>query len=76
VPACVTTRTSTVPVPAGDVTWIFVGVWLMMLAAADPKLTAVTFLNPVPVMVTLCWPASGPESGETPVMDGVLGDPW
>jgi hypothetical protein len=69
------TRTSTVPAdPAGVTAVIDVVEFTVKLAAgADPNETAVTRLNPVPVMVTLVPPAVEPELGDTPVTTGFRG---
>jgi hypothetical protein len=73
VPAGVVTVTSTVPVPAGAVAVIWVAEFTAYVAAVAPKRTAVAPLNPVPVMVTVVPPASGPEVGLTPVTVGACG---
>ncbi len=41
-----------------------------MLAATEPKSTALASRNPVPVMVTVVPPASGPDTGLTAVTVG------
>ena len=63
VPPGVVTRTLAVPaLPAGVVAVIVVAfTTVQAVAAAPPIVTAATFVKPVPVMVTDCKPASGPE---------------
>jgi hypothetical protein len=72
VPADVTTVTSTVPVPAGDVAVISVAEsTVTALAAVAPKATLVAPVNEVPVITTLVPPPTGPVVGETLVTVGV-----
>ena len=71
VPPAVVTRTSTVPVPAGDVAVI----WVVLLttkpvAAVAPKFTAVAPLRLVPVMTTEVPPVAGPDVGAIDVTVG------
>jgi hypothetical protein len=71
VPFGVVTVTSTVPVPAGEVAVIEVSELTVKLAAeATPKRTAVAPVKPVPVMVTVVPPASGPAIGVTALTVG------
>ena len=67
VPPGVVTVTSTVPVlPAGAVAVICEPLTTVTLVAAvDPKSTAVVPVNPVPVIVTLVPPPVGPAAGAT-----------
>ena len=65
------TRTSTVPVPAGEVAVIEVAEFTVKpVAGVAPKLTAVAPVKPVPVMVTEVPPATGPDVGEIEVTTG------
>jgi hypothetical protein len=66
------TATSFAPaVQAGVVAEIWVSsVKEKLVAAVPPKVTAVTPVKSVPVMVTLVPPASGPEAGDTVLMVG------
>ena len=65
------TRTSTVPVPAGEVAVMEVVLLTVKPAAAvAPKVTAVAPLKFVPVMVTVVLPDPGPEVGERLVTVG------
>ena len=64
VPSGLVTVTLTTPEPAGDVAVI----WLPELtvnavAAMSPNVTAVTSVNPVPLIVTAVLPAVGPLAG-------------
>jgi hypothetical protein len=63
---------STVPaVPDGAVAVTEVAETTAKLeAAVEPKVTAVVLERPVPVMVTLVPPATGPTDGLTPVTVG------
>ena len=70
VPPAVVTVTSTVPVPAGEVTVMEVAVSAVTVPAVVPNLTAVAFARLVPVTVTLVPPAPGPEVGLTAVTVG------
>jgi hypothetical protein len=71
VPLGVVTRTSTVPLPAGDVAVTEVAELKRKLAAAvPPKLTAVTPVKFVPEMSTLVPPEASPEEGESDVTVG------
>ena len=70
-PPAVVTRTSTVPVPAGDVAVIWVAELTVKAAAGvAPKLTAVAPVKFVPVIVTDVPPVAGPEVGEIDVTVG------
>ena len=65
------TRTSTVPVPAGAVAVIDVGLLTVKpVALVAPNLTAVAPLKFVPVMVTVVPPPAGPAVGEMLVTAG------
>jgi hypothetical protein len=67
VPDGVVTTTSTVPVPAGDVAVIDESEFTVkVVAAADPNLTEVAPVNPLPITLTTVPPAAGPAFGETP----------
>jgi hypothetical protein len=46
---------------------------LKLVAATVPNLTVVAPVKPVPVMVTVVPPPTGPEVGDTPVNAGGLG---
>ena len=70
VPARVVTVMSTVPVPGGLVTVIWVLESAVMVAAAAPKRTPVAPARPVPVMVTVVPPAVLPLAGDAPVTAG------
>src|SRR5208282_65100 len=72
VPSGVVTVTCTVPVPAGEVAVIDVAESAVTVAAAEPNLTAVAPASPIPLMVTVVPPDSGPVSGLTPVTAGAL----
>ena len=63
VPPTVVTVTSTVPVPAGEVAVIEVAESAVIVAALDPKSTALAPPRLVPVMVTLVPPPVGPLVG-------------
>jgi hypothetical protein len=69
-PLAAVTTMSTVPgVWPGDTALIDVGELITYDEAfVPPNVTAVTPLNPVPVMVTLVPPEPVPVAGETPVM--------
>src|SRR5208283_830056 len=72
VPPGVVTVTSTVPAePAGEtaVIWV-VEVTVKLDAAVVPNITAVAPVNPVPVIVTVVPPATGPAAGVIPVTTG------
>ncbi len=70
-PPGVVTLTSTVPVPAGDVAVIWVGLLTVNEPAAlPPKLTAVAPEKLVPVTVTVVPPPAEPMFGATPVTVG------
>jgi hypothetical protein len=74
VPPAVVTVAKTVPVPTGVIAVIPVSETTVKdVAGAAPKLTAVASVNPVPVMVTVLPPVSGPELGtmEIPVGAGI-----
>ncbi len=70
VPPTVVTVTSTVPVPAGEVAVIEVAESAVMVAAFDPKSTALAPSRLVPVMVTLVPPPVGPLVGLMLATDG------
>ena len=71
VPPTVVTRTSTVPVPAGDVAVICVALLTVKpVAAVLPKVTAVAPPRLVPVRVTVVPPVCGPLLGEMEVTVG------
>ena len=71
VPLGVVTVTSTVPVPAGEVTVRLVAVTpLIEVPALVPKCTAVAPVKPVPLTVTEVPPAASPFEGLTPVTVG------
>ena len=71
VPPGVVTKTLAVPaVPAGVVTVIEVSLTKVKVAAAPPIVTAVAPVKPVPVMVMLVPPATGPLVGEILVTVG------
>jgi hypothetical protein len=60
-----------VPVPVGEVADTDVELLTLKAEAAPPpKLTAVALVNPVPVIVTVEPPPSGPQSCVTPVTVG------
>jgi hypothetical protein len=69
IPAVVTTSISTVPtVPAGAVAVMLVLLLTVKLVAGVlPKITAVVPVNPVPEIVTVVPPATGPAAGLIPV---------
>jgi hypothetical protein len=71
VPPGVTTVTSTVAEPAGEIAVIDVDEFTVNAAPFAPNRTAVAPMNPVPVTVTLVAPASGPEDGLIAVTAGV-----
>ena len=70
VPPGVVTVTSTVPLPAGEVAVIEVAESAVIVAAFDPKSTALAPSRLVPVMVTLVPPPVGPLVGLMPVPTG------
>ena len=71
IPPAVVTRTSTVPVPAGDVAVIWVAeLTVKPVAGVAPKLTVVAPVRLTPVMVTEVAPAVGPAVGEIDVTVG------
>jgi hypothetical protein len=71
VPPVAVTLTLTVPVPAGAVAVIWVSLsTVKLLAAVDPKLTPLALVNPLPEIVTLLPPPTGPLLGLTPVTTG------
>jgi hypothetical protein len=70
VPLGVVTRTSTVPVPGGEVAVRRVAELYLTLAAMVPNLTVDALVNPVPVIMTAVLPAAGPFAGETLVTVG------
>ena len=72
VPPTVVTLTSTVPVPAGEVALIDVAEFTVKpVAEVAPNVTAVAPEKPLPVIVTVVPPASGPDVGEMDVTAGV-----
>ena len=71
VPPGVIMVTSTVPLPAGEVTVIWVSEFTVGVTEVMPKLTAVASVKLVPAMVTVVPPASGPPTGE---IDATIGD--
>ena len=65
------TRISTAPVPAGAVAVIDVDeLKVKPVAGVPPKVTALTPVKLVPVIVTAVPPAVGPAAGETDVTVG------
>jgi hypothetical protein len=71
VPPRFVTRTSTVPVPAGKFAVIWVELFTVKdVALFDPKVTAETFVKPVPVITTPIPPASAPTEVLRPVTVG------
>jgi hypothetical protein len=70
VPPGVVTLTSITPVPAGDVAVIDVAELNVKLATVAPKVTVVTPVKLVPVMVIDVPPAVGPAVGEIEVTVG------
>jgi hypothetical protein len=70
VPAGVVTLISTVPVPSGEVAVKRVAELYLTLAALVPNLTVDALVNPVPVIVTVVPPATGPFAGEMLVTVG------
>jgi hypothetical protein len=77
VPPEFVTVTSTVPLPAGEVAAIDVGLLTVNeVAAVPPNFTAVTAVKPLPMMVTGVPPAAGPLLGETAVTDGAVTCAW
>ncbi len=71
VPLGVVTVTSTVPgAPLGAVAVIEVGEVAVMVAAFEPKSTALTATKSVPVMLTVVPPAGSPAAGLTEVTAG------
>lgn len=71
VPPTVVTRTSTVPVPAGDVAVIWVALSTVKpVAGVAPNTTALTPERLVPVIVTDVPPAAGPLVGAIDVTVG------
>ncbi len=71
VPPMVTTVTSTVPVPMGDVAVIEVALTIVTpVAFVVPNFTAVAPVKPVPVIVTLVPPVAGPLAGLSTVTVG------
>jgi hypothetical protein len=74
VPLGVTTVTSTVPEPAGDVAVTLVSLFTVIEVAAEvPNMTVLAPLRPEPVMLTTVPPIVGPVLGETPVTTGLPG---
>jgi hypothetical protein len=70
-PPGVVTLMSTVPAePAGEVATTWVAVFEVMVAAVDPKLTAVAPDRLLPVIVTDVPHAAGPLTGLTPLTAG------
>jgi hypothetical protein len=74
VPLGVVTNMLTVPVlPAGVVAVIEVALTTVMtVAAVPPMVTAVAPVKPVPVIVTDCPPANGPDDGLMAVTVGAV----
>ena len=71
VPPAVVDLISATPSPAGEVVVIEVAeLTVKPGAAVTPKVTAVTPVKLVPVMVTVVPPAAGPEVGEIEVTVG------
>src|SRR5438876_9601826 len=71
VPARLVAATSPAPSHAGGlVATIWVAVWVVIVAALAPNLTAVAPPRFVPVIVTLVPPVVGPASGLTVVTTG------
>ena len=70
VPADVVTVMSTMPLPGGLVTVIWVPESAVIRPAAPPKLTLVAPPRLVPVIVTTVPPAVVPLDGDTPVTAG------
>nr|WP_305779272.1 hypothetical protein [Nocardia nova] len=71
VPADVVTVTCTVPTdPEGAIAVICVGESIVKVVAVAPNRTVVGPVNPVPVIVTLVPPVTGPDVGESEVMVG------
>ena len=70
VPPGVITVTSTVPLPAGEVTVIWVSEFTVGVIEVLPKWTAVAPVKLVPLIVTVVPPDAGPEPGEIPVTIG------
>ena len=69
------TVTVTVPLACAGVTTLSVVEDVnVTLAAVVSKETAVVFVNPVPVMVTVVPPAAGPLAGVMPVTVGAVED--
>ena len=64
VPSGRVTVTLTTPEPTGDVAVIWLAeLTVYAVAAVSPNVTAVTSVNPVPVIVTAVLPAVGPLAG-------------
>lgn len=71
VPPAVVTVADTVSVPAGVVAVIWVLLTTVKdVAGATPKITEVVPENPVPLMITVLPPVTGPAFGLTEVMEG------
>ena len=71
VPFGVVTVTSTIPMPAGEVAVMDVGLCTTTwVAALEPNFTAVAPVNPVPMMVTLVPPNTLPNLGWTALTVG------
>ena len=71
VPPAVVTVTSTLPVPAGDVTVNVVALTnVTLVPGVAPNWTVATTLNPVPVTVTAVPPLAGPPEGLMPLTVG------
>ena len=70
VPPGVVTVMSTVPVPDGAVAVICVPVFVRIVAVEAPKFTAVAPVKPLPLIVTVVPPPTGPEVGDLPVTLG------
>ena len=70
VPPAVVTVTSTVPLPAGAMTVMWLLVLSVTVASVVPNRTLVAPLRLVPLITTSLPPAVGPESGLRPVTTG------
>ena len=71
-PPRVTTCTSTVPTPGGEVAVIWVSEATEKVAGTRPKVTSVAPVKPEPSIVTAVPPVTGPLAGETPVTLGAV----
>ena len=68
--------TVTVPLTCAGVTTVNVvgDANVTLVAATPPKETVVVFVNPVPVIVTVVPPVTGPDEGVMPVTAGAVED--